>query len=145
MQPKTLFDHLNAIYTDKRMQYFDGLTDQDLKTYNQYMLNRFISMNPPQALLVDEIQSLGTIPNRMHYKYFSDALPSGKQFNKFIKSVSTKVYVDWVIELVATHYEISRRDAIDYLDIYYSQNKFALIELCTMYGKTPKEIKELRL
>jgi DNA repair protein RadC len=142
---KTMFDHLNAIYTDKSVEYFDGLTEKDLKTYNQYILNRFMSMNPMQAVFVDEIQQFGAIPDRAHYQYFADALPMGKRYDKYVKPSKKVEYKEWIIEMVSKHYEVSKKEAVNYLDIYYQQNKNALKELCEFYGKTDKEIKELKL
>lgn len=142
---KSMFDHLNAIYTDKRIDYFDDLEEKDLKTYNQYMLNRFISMNPTQALVVDEIQQYYPIPDRAHYQFFADALPRGKRFDKYIKPTKKVEYKEWVVELIAKHFEVSKKQAVDYLDIYYSQSKDSLKTLCEFYGKTPKDIKELKL
>jgi hypothetical protein len=142
---KTMFDHLNAIYTDKSVEYFDGLTEKDLKTYNQYMLNRFMSMNPMQAVFVDEIQQFGAIPDRAHYQFFAGALPRGKRFDKYVKSSTKQEYKEWIVELISMHFEVSKKEAVNYLDIYYQQNKNALTELCEFYGKTQKEIKELKL
>jgi hypothetical protein len=145
VETKTIFDHLNAIYTDKTAEYFDSLEEKDLKTYNQYMLNRFISMNPTQALVVDEIQQYYPIPDKAHYQYFADALPRGKRFDKYVKSSTKQEYKEWIVELISMHFEVSKKEAVNYLDIYYQQNKNALTELCEFYGKTQKEIKELKL
>lgn len=145
VETKTIFDHLNAIYTDKTVEYFDSLEEKDLKTYNQYMLNRFISMNPTQALVVDEIQQYYPIPDKAHYQYFADALPRGKRYDKYVKPSKKVEYKEWIIEMVSKHYEVSKKEAVEYLDIYYQQNKNTLKELCMFYGKTEKEIKELKL
>jgi hypothetical protein len=145
VETKTVFDHLNAIYTDKTVEYFDRLEEKDLKTYNQYMLNRFISMNPIQTLVVDEIQQYYPIPDKAHYQYFADALPRGKRYDKYVKPSKKVEYKEWIVEIVSKHYEVSKKEAVEYLDIYYQQNKTALKELCEFYGKTEKEIKELKL
>ena len=55
-KPKGLFDHVEAIYTNQRIDYFDNLSDGDKKSYNNYMVNRFLSMNVHQAPFVNELQ-----------------------------------------------------------------------------------------
>ena len=34
---KSLFDHVDAIYANKKIDYFDTLTDADKKSYKNYM------------------------------------------------------------------------------------------------------------
>ena len=41
-----LFDHINAITTIQDPKYFDKLGDEDLKTWSNFMINRFLSMKP---------------------------------------------------------------------------------------------------
>lgn len=144
-QGKTLFDHLNAIYMDKSSLYFDSLESDEKKTYNQYMLNRFMSMNPMQALVVDEIQNYYPIPDKAHYLFFSSILPRGKRFDKYVKSSKKKEYEEWLVDMVANHYEVSKKEAVTYLDIYYTKDKQGLIDLCKFYGKSDKEIKKVKL
>ena len=40
---KSLFDHVDAIYTNQKIDYFGTLTEADKKSYNNYMVNRFDS------------------------------------------------------------------------------------------------------
>ena len=42
---KTLFDHLNAISKDQKPDYFKDLSEEDKKTWSNYMIHRFLSMN----------------------------------------------------------------------------------------------------
>ena len=42
---KTLFDHLNAISKDQKPDYFRDLSEEDKKTWSNYMIHRFLSMN----------------------------------------------------------------------------------------------------
>ena len=40
---KTLFDHINHIREKKTENYSDTLTDEDKKTFVNYMVNRFVN------------------------------------------------------------------------------------------------------
>jgi hypothetical protein len=143
---KTLFDHLNAIYADQSVDYFDTLEDADKKSYSAYMINRLISMNPSYAQVANEFQLyLNTITPRESYLFYSQIVPKGKQFNKYIKSQKKETYDEWVVALVKRHYDVSLREATDYLRIYFASDagKANLQRLLEMYGTDPKKIKKV--
>ena len=141
---KGLFDHIDAIYTNQKPDYYTSLTDGDKKSYNNYMVNKFLSMNPHQLPFVNELQKY-TLTPELHYAFFSRVVAKGKQFNKYIKSKKESSYETWLVELVGRHYEVSSTEAADYLDIFYKHNKEELRRLCQMYGKTEKELKKAKL
>jgi len=141
---KGLFDHITAIYQVQNRKYFSTLTDGDKKTYSNYMVNRFLSMNIHQLPLVNEIQKY-TLPSDVHYLFYATAVPRGKQYNKYVKSKSESKYEKWLVELVATHFLVSQDEAIFYLDIYYEKDTDGLRTICQMYGVDPKDIKKAKL
>jgi hypothetical protein len=141
---KGLFDHVDAIYTNQKSDYFTSLSDADKKSYNNYMVNKFLSMNPHQLPFVNELQKY-TVSPELHYAFFSRVIPRGKQFNKYIKGKKENSYETWLVDLVREHYCISTVEAIDYLDIFYKHDKRELRKLCQMYGKTEKELKKAKL
>lgn len=144
---KELFDFLAAVTADQSMQFFDGLNDTDKKKYkySRYILHRFLSMNVNYAPIVNELQKYPSIPDRAHYQFLTNILPRGKQYNKYIKGSKDEKYEKWLVELVAKHYQVSKVEAITYLEIYYNQNKNGLRELCEMYGIGKKELKQVKL
>jgi hypothetical protein len=144
---KELFDFLTAITTDQSIQFFDGLNDADKKKYkySRYMLHRFLSMNVNYAPIVNELQKYPSIPDRAHYQFLTNILPRGKQYNKYIKGSKDEKYEKWLVELVAKHYQVSKVEAITYLEIYYTQNKTGLRELCEKYGIDKKQLKQVKL
>jgi len=141
---KGLFDHIDAIYTNQKPDYYTSLSDGDKKSYNNYMVNKFLSMNPHQLPFVNELQKY-TLTPELHYAFFSRVIPKGKQFNKYIKSKKESSYETWLVDLVREHYSVSTGEATDYLDIFYKHNKAELKQLCQMYGKTEKELKKVKL
>lgn len=141
---KTLFDHINEIYQSQKKDYFQNLDDGEKRTYSNYMVNRFLSMNIHQLPLVNEIQKYN-LPSEMHYLFYATTIPRGKQYNKYVKSKSESKYETWLVELVAKHYEVSQTEAVTYLDIYYDRDKEGLRKLCEKYGVDPKTIKKAKL
>lgn len=141
---KTLFDHINEIYQSQKKNYFAGLDDGEKRTYSNYMVNRFLSMNIHQLPLVNEIQKYN-IPSEIHYLFFSTTVPRGKQYNKYVKSKKENKYEGWLVELMAKHYMVSQAEATEYLDIYYAKDKDSLRELCEKYGIDKKQLKKVKL
>lgn len=141
---KTLFDHINEIYQSQKKDYFKKLDDGEKRTYSNYMVNRFLSMNIHQLPLVNEIQKYN-IPSEMHYLFYATTIPRGKQYNKYVKSKAENKYESWLVELVAKHYEVSQSEAVTYLDIYYDRDKDGLRELCEKYAVDKKQLKKAKL
>ena len=141
---KTLFDHINAIYLEQKKNYFSTLDDGEKRTYSNYMVNRFLSMNPHQLPLVNEIQKYN-LPSDVHYLFLATTIPRGKQYNKYVKAAKETKYEEWLVDLVAKHYNVSQVEATSYLEIYYKDDKAALRSLCEQYGIDPKVIKKAKL
>lgn len=141
---KGLFDHIDEIYINQRTNYFDVLSDAEKKTYNNFMVNKFISMNPHQLPIVNEIQKYN-LDSNIHYLFYSQLLPKGKQFNKYIKKTKDIKYEEWLVEIVIKHFNVSTVEAEEYLEIYYKQNKSALRMLCETYGVDSKRLKKAKL
>jgi hypothetical protein len=144
---KELFDFLNGITADQTAKFFDTLTDGEKKKYknSRYMIHRFLSMNVNYAPIVNELQKCTNIPDRAHYQFLTNVLPRGKQYNKYIKGSKDEKYENWLVELVAKHYQVSKVEAITYLEIYYTQNKDGLRTLCEQYGIDKKQLKQAKL
>ena len=141
---KTLFDHINEIYQSQKKNYFSGLDDGEKRTYSNYMVNRFLSMNIHQLPLVNEIQKYN-LPSDVHYLFFATTIPRGKQYNKYVKSKNETKYEGWLVTLVSKHFTVSESEAMMYLDIYYGEHKDALRSLCEGYGIDNKTLKKAKL
>lgn len=144
---KGLFDLIKGITENQSMQFYDGLTDAEKKTYrtSRYMIHRFLSMNPAWSPVVNALQQYTQIPDRTHYQFLTEMLPKGKQFNKYIKSKKEESYEPWLVDLLTKYFQVSKKEALDYLDIYYEHNRPALRLLCEMHGIDSKTLKKIKL
>jgi hypothetical protein len=143
---KTLFDHVNAIYTNQRVDYYNKLNREDKKSYNTYMINRFVSMNPDQVEVVNELQQYyGAVGDRESYLFYSQLIPKGKQWNKYIKAKKEVKYEDWLVRLVSSHYCVSSTEAKGYLDLLLASptGKENLKSILEMYGTDPKKVRKV--
>jgi GTPase involved in cell partitioning and DNA repair len=143
-----LFTFLNEVTAGKREDFYDTLTEKERGTYksSRWMVHRFLSMNVHFLPIVNELQKYSsTIPDKQHYIFLNKSLPRGKQYNKYIKGDKSSKYEEWLIKLVGKHYNISLKEALQYINIYYSSNKEELSALCKMYAIDPKMIKKAKL
>lgn len=146
---KTLFDHLNAIYIDQSVGYYDSLSVEDRKTYDSFMINRFLSMNMDYVEIVNELQKhWDAIKDRESYLFFSQLLPNGKQWNQYIKAKKgekERKCEGWILELLARHYLVSQTEAKMYFETFMNtpEGQASLKELFEDYGVEPKKIKKV--
>tara|TARA_Y100000389_G_scaffold172786_1_gene181445 strand:+ start:92 stop:592 length:501 start_codon:yes stop_codon:yes gene_type:complete len=143
---KTLFDHINHIREKKNEKYFDTLTDEDKKTFVNYMVNRFLSMDMNLVEVIDELQkhAVGLKP-KDYYRVLREVVPNGRAFHKYIKSAKEEKNNSDLVSLISEHFEVSKTNADEYIDLFKSTEKGTteLEELLVKYGKEPKEIKKL--
>lgn len=147
---KGLFDHFNAVTSVQDPNYFDKLTDDDKKTWSSYMIMRMLSYEEAYLEAINELQKYsgkhryeGLSPE-MLYKLLIGFLPKQRIFNKFLKGKNEDKYPKVLVDLITNHFEISRLEAISYIDIYNlsADGKDDMMEICKMYGHTEKEIKK---
>jgi hypothetical protein len=148
MAAKKLFDHLNAITTIQDPDYFKTLSDEDRKSWSNFMINRFLSMKPEWidiiATLLPLTQSLE--PEQM-YKLYINVIPKGRYFTKYIKGKSEDKYEAFLIELLKKEYECSERRAAEYAEVLYSskEGRENIKYICEKYGIDKKSINKLKL
>ena len=143
---KNLFDHINAITSRQHSNYWDEISDEDKKSWSNYMVNRFLSMKMEWIEFVNEVQKYPLKPKEL-YKVYTDILPKKRQWLKYIKGDKEMKYPNWVYEIVAKHLQISLREASDAVDMYESSHggQAELTDILIKYGKTEEEIRKIGL
>jgi hypothetical protein len=141
LKPKGLFDHINHITSNQTKDYWNTLTETEKKQWSNYMINRFLSMKMEWTDFVNEIQKLNLKPKQL-YLVYSNVLPKGKQYLKYIKKKIQTIYNTQVIQKVSEYFEISKSESEDYLNLL---SKEQIRELVLKYGYTDKELKQMGL
>ena len=143
---KNLFDHINAITSQQHTNYWDEITDEDKKSWSNYMVNRFLSMKMEWVEFVNEVKKYPLKPKEL-YKVYTDILPKKRQWLKYIKGDKEMKYPKWVYEIVAKHLQISLREASDAVDMYELSHggQAELTDILIKYGKTEEEIRKIGL
>ena len=146
IKKKNLFDHINAITTYQRLNYWDEISDEDKKSWSNYMVNRFLSMKMEWIEFVNEVQKYPLKPKEL-YKVYIDILPKKRQWLKYIKGDKEMKYPKWVYEIVAKYLQISMREASDAVDMYELSHggQAELTDILIKYGRTVEEIRKIGL
>ena len=134
----TLFDHLNAIYTNQSITYFDELEDKDRKTFDSFMIHRLVSMNEDLVDVANLIQRYELSPREV-YLFYSQILPKKRRYAKYIKRQETgKKLKPEIVEVVAHHFSVSKKEAEDYIRLCAKteDGKEFLRKLSLQYGQT---------
>lgn len=149
--PRSLFDHLKEITHNKTPKYVDTLDEGERKKWTNYLLIRYLSMNPDWVYVISELQPLiQQLSPSQFYDVMVDIIPKGKVYLKYLKAKKKsglENVEDWVIDLVAKHYEVSKKEAEDYLEILYKteDGHRKIKEIAESYGTEPKLVKKLKL
>lgn len=145
---KTLFNHLDAITKDQDPTYWDKLDESDRRTWSNYMIHRFLSMNPDWIEILSEIQPYTQVlePKQL-YLALIGLLPKGKYYLKYTKGVKDEKYESWLIDLMKEDFMCSSRQAEEYCEILYStrEGRENLKYICEKYGVDSKQITKLKL
>lgn len=117
-----LFDHLKAI-TQREYDSNYLLDTEDAKTFDIYMINRFLSMNPDWVFLINWLQQYThDMSNELVYKLYANIIPKSNTFLKYVKGINTG-YKKSLTELFAKHYECSRKQATELITILLRYDK----------------------
>ena len=146
VKKKSLFDHINQITSVQNPNYWEQISEEDKKTWSNYMVNRFLSMKSEWVELVNELQKYNLKPKEL-YKLYTNVLPKGKQWLKYTKGRNDMSYPEWLINIFRNSNECSRKEAIDAIDMLMltEGGMMELGELGRKWGIEERKIKSAGL
>ena len=139
---KSLFDHIKGITFRKTK--WEELTEEDKKSWSNYMIARFFSMESQFVEAINEFQkySNGDLTSKDYYKLLLDVLPKQSIFLKYIKS-KTRVEIEQeFVDIFCKHFELGRNEVYPYIVFLKKENPDELIEIQKMYGTKEDDIKK---
>jgi len=148
MAGKSLFDHIKAITTEQDPKYFDNLSEEDKKSWSNFMINRFLSMKPEWVEMIATLLPLTqTLQPKEMYKLYISLIPKGKQFLKYTKGKSEDKYEEFLIDLIKKDFQCSEKEALEYIEVLYStrEGRENIKYICEKYGTDKKQITKLKL
>ena len=136
----TIFDWISQILVHKKP--WNDFTEDEQKKFSPFIINRWLSMDKDFIEIVNYFQkyAIGTLEPREVYKWYSDFLPKGKRFNKYIKGKKNKKYDPELISIMCKYFECSKLHTKQNLELISREELKSVLE---MYGKDKKTIKRL--
>ena len=136
----TIFEWINQILTHKKS--WDSFNETDQKTFSPFIINRWLSMDEEFIEVVNYFQkyAIGTLEPREVYKWYSDFLPKGKRFNKYIKGKKDKKYDPELIDIMCKYFQCSKKQVNEYLELICKEE---LKEILGIYGTDKNQIKRM--
>ena len=145
---KTLFDHIKAITQSQDPNHFDKLEEGDLKTWSNYMIHRFLSMNADWITTIADLQPYTErLKPEQLYLTLIGIIPKGRHYLKYIKGKKTDKYESWLVDLVKEDFQCSSKEAEEYCEILYAtrEGRENIKYICEKYGIDKKQITKLKL
>tara|TARA_R110002124_G_scaffold279424_3_gene451968 strand:- start:585 stop:1016 length:432 start_codon:yes stop_codon:yes gene_type:complete len=136
----SIFDFINGVTSKKKS--WDEWTEPEQKAFAPFIVNRWLSMRMELTDLINELQcyTIGQLKPRDTYKLYHDLLPSNKAFAKYIKGKKSDKYDVKLIEQLAQHYQISKSETADYLELL---SKESCDQILSLYGYNAAEKKKM--
>lgn len=132
----TIFDHLKNI-TENKIEW-DSLSEEDKKSWNTYMIHKFLSMDRNYIEFVNKFQKYQQLKPEFVYIFYKNVIPKKKVWLKFIKSNNKEINKE-LIQLISNYFECSSEEAKINLKLLSKQQ---ISDILTDIGKTTKEIKQ---
>ena len=112
-KPSLLFEFLKGM-TEKKTTFDFSLSEIN-KEYDQYIINRFVSMTQVFIPIVNQMNKIQNISNETHYEFYKSILPKKSIYFNYIKK--EKEVNKYDIECIAKYFEISLREARMYCEV----------------------------
>jgi hypothetical protein len=131
MNIKTVFDHIKEIKGNKSVDYYEKLSDADIKNFNKYVILMGLSMEQEAIINVSFISKyMDLLPNKTFYRICCDLTPKSYKYAKWTKSTKQQ-FSKKLLLILANHLKISKSDAYDYC-ITYFKDELKMKELVTL-------------
>jgi hypothetical protein len=112
----TIFNIIKRITTTK--DNWCDIPEEEKNTFNNWMCNRILSMDPDYCEVVNVVQKNTFIMKGEYlYNLYKDLIPKQYKYLKYIKATNKKEYKVDQVEAVATYFEISKKEAKEYIDM----------------------------
>ncbi len=135
-QINSIFDWVKQVKDTK--DSWENFTEEDKDKYNNYMINRVISMNPDLLDIVNLSQIIPPQDKRSSYLFYQHILPKDKKFYKYIKT-KNKVN-EGLISNISRYFSCGRNEAKQYHELLSKQQLRKILE---NLGNEEKQIKKM--
>ena len=131
------FDHIKNLHTKQRS--WDDFNDEEKKSFNIFIINKALSMNPNYLNIVNMVQRYTNNlldPKEVFNLYFN-LLPNKFRFYKWIKGTKDKNKEKY--QILAQHFKCSSREAKDYMELLDKKEINRILKLYKNDNTTSKK------
>lgn len=109
MPKRNPFDFVKSVSYQKNDLMVDEVEE---KAYQPFLINKALSYHQDSVFLTNEMNVRHGVDNRLQYMFFLNTLRKRQRFSKW-----QKPYVSKKLDTVKEYYQISTREAKDYVEI----------------------------
>ena len=136
----SLFDWIKQIISFKKN--WNDFSEEDKKTYNIFMINKFLSMNQGYLDIVNYVQKLNIQDKEKSYIVYCSLIPKSQK-NYFPYCKSTKKPQDpELLDNISKYYECSNREASEYLELLSKDEVEEILDSMGINNSPPKKQKK---
>ena len=103
------FDFVKSVSYTKQDLMVDEVEE---KAYQPFLINKSLSYHQDSVFLTNEMNVRHGVDNRLQYQFFLNTLRKRQRFSQW-----SKPYISKKIDTVKEYYQISTKEAKDYVDL----------------------------
>lgn len=112
----SIFDTIKRITYSK--DKWEDIPEDERITFNNWMCNRILSMDPDYCEVVNIIQkNTRNMEGKYLYNIYKELIPKQQKYLKYIKASKKQEYKNEEIEAVSSYFNVSRKRAKEYIDM----------------------------
>ena len=109
MDKRNPFDFVKSVSYDKKDLMVDEVEE---KAYQPFLINRALSYHQDSVFLTNEMNVRHGVDNRLQYMFFLNTLRKRQRFSQW-----QKPYISKKLDTIKEYYQISTREAKDYVEL----------------------------
>ena len=109
MAKRNPFDFVKSVSYDKKDLMVDEVEE---KAYQPFLINRALSYHQDSVFLTNEMNVRHGADNRLQYMFFLNTLRKRQRFSQW-----QKPYISKKLDTIKEYYQISTREAKDYVEL----------------------------
>ena len=103
------FDFVKSVSYDKKDIMVDDIEE---KAYQPFLINKSLSYHQDSVFLTNEMNVRHGVDNRLQYMFFLNTLRKRQRFSQW-----QKPYISKKLDTIKEYYQISTREAKDYVEL----------------------------
>jgi hypothetical protein len=141
---RNLFDHIKGVTKEKKK--WETLSAEDQKTWNNFIVSRWFSMEIDLVEAVNDFQkySNGILTSKDYYNLLFDALPKTSFFLKYTKKKG-KIEIDQeFVDIFCKHFQLGKKIIYEYIVDLSKINPNELVSVLESYGTKKEDIEKFK-